>query len=100
MGRGRALEILLGADDFPADLAAEYGYVNRVVPAGELEQFVDTFARRIAGFDKTAVTRIKALVDVESLPTAESYGARSNTGDFGNAGSLSWCAKARTVEGS
>ncbi|MFB6782628.1 enoyl-CoA hydratase/isomerase family protein [Streptomyces sp. NPDC056352] len=75
VGRGRALEILLGADDFPADLAAEYGYVNRVVPAGELEQFVDTFARRIAGFDKTAVTRIKALVDVESLPTAESYGA-------------------------
>ncbi|WP_393073355.1 enoyl-CoA hydratase/isomerase family protein [Streptomyces sp. LN704] len=75
VGRGRALEILLGADDFPADLAAKYGYVNRVVPKGELEQFVDVFARRIASFDKTAVSRTKALVDAESLPTAESYGA-------------------------
>ncbi|MFB8754448.1 enoyl-CoA hydratase/isomerase family protein [Streptomyces nigra] len=75
LGRGRALEILLGGDDFPADLAAAYGYVNRVVAEGELEQFVDGFARRIAGFDKVAVARTKALVDVESLPTAESYGA-------------------------
>ncbi|MFF3307360.1 enoyl-CoA hydratase/isomerase family protein [Streptomyces sp. NPDC002952] len=75
VGRGRALEILLGADDFPADLAAAYGYVNRVLPENELEQFVDGFARRVAGFDKTAVTRIKALVDVESLPTEQSYGA-------------------------
>ncbi|MBQ0887061.1 enoyl-CoA hydratase/isomerase family protein [Streptomyces sp. RM72] len=75
VGRGRALEILLGADDFPADLAAAYGYVNRVVADGELEQFVDGFARRVAGFDKVAVARIKSLVDVESLPTEESYGA-------------------------
>ncbi|MGV9574008.1 enoyl-CoA hydratase/isomerase family protein [Streptomyces nigra] len=75
LGRGRALEILLGGDDFPADLAAAYGYVNRVVPEGELEAFVDGFARRVAGFDKVAVARTKSLVDVESLPTAESYGA-------------------------
>ncbi|MEW2514539.1 enoyl-CoA hydratase/isomerase family protein [Streptomyces sp. NPDC046870] len=75
VGRGRALEILLGADDFPADLAAAYGYVNRVLPDGELERFVDAFARRIAGFDKTAITRTKALVDAESLPAEESYGA-------------------------
>ncbi|MGV9349621.1 enoyl-CoA hydratase/isomerase family protein [Streptomyces spiralis] len=74
LGRGRALEILLGADDFPAELAAAYGYVNRVVPEGELEQFVDAFARRVASFDKTAVARTKALVDIESLPTEESYG--------------------------
>jgi enoyl-CoA hydratase/carnithine racemase len=75
VGRGRTLEILLGGDDFPADLAAEYGYVNRVLPEGELEQFVDTFARRIAGFDKSAVAQTKALVDAESLPTEESHGA-------------------------
>jgi len=68
VGRGRALEILLGGDDIPAALAAQYGYVNRVVPDAELEEFVDRFARRIAAFDKVAVSGIKHLVDVASLP--------------------------------
>jgi enoyl-CoA hydratase/carnithine racemase len=68
VGRGRALEILLGGDDMPATLAAEYGYVNRVVPDSELEGFVDRFARRIAAFDKVAVAGIKRFVDVASLP--------------------------------
>ena len=67
-GRGRALEILLGGDDIPAQLAAAYGYVNRVVPDREIEDFVDAFARRIAAFDKVAVTGIKELVDVATLP--------------------------------
>ncbi|MFF1675677.1 enoyl-CoA hydratase/isomerase family protein [Streptomyces sp. NPDC058256] len=74
LGRGRALEILLGADDFPADLAAAYGYVNRVVPESELEQFVDAFARRVAGFDKVAVRETKALVDAVTQPPAEEFG--------------------------
>jgi enoyl-CoA hydratase/carnithine racemase len=68
VGRGRALEILLGADDFPADLAERYGYVNRAVPDAELDGFVDAFAARIAGFDKSAITETKALVDKASLP--------------------------------
>jgi enoyl-CoA hydratase/carnithine racemase len=68
VGRGRALEILLGGDDIPAALAAEYGYVNRVVPDSELEDFTDRFARRIAAFDKVAVSGVKKLVDVASLP--------------------------------
>ena len=68
VGRGRALEILLGGDDIPAALAAQYGYVNRVVPDAELEEFTDRFARRIAAFDKVAVSGIKQLVDVASLP--------------------------------
>ena len=74
VGRGRAMEILLGADDFPADLAAEYGYVNRVLPEGELEAFVDAFARRIAGFDKVAVTGTKALIDQSSPIPDEEFG--------------------------
>jgi enoyl-CoA hydratase/carnithine racemase len=68
VGRGRALEILLGGDDYPAPLAAEYGYVNRVVPDAELEEFTDSFARRIAAFDRVAVSGIKQLVDLASLP--------------------------------
>ncbi|MFJ2649903.1 enoyl-CoA hydratase/isomerase family protein [Streptomyces sp. NPDC087420] len=73
LGRGRALEILLGADDFPAALAAEYGYVNRVLPEAELDSFVDAFARRVARFDKVAVSRTKELVNVASLPEDEEF---------------------------
>jgi len=68
VGRGRALEILLGGDDIPAALAAEYGYVNRVIPDAEIEGFTDGFARRIAAFDKVALAGIKKLVDVATLP--------------------------------
>jgi enoyl-CoA hydratase/carnithine racemase len=68
VGRGRALEVLLGGDDVPAELAAAYGYVNRMIPDAEIEGFVDGFARRIASFDKVAVAGIKRLVDVATLP--------------------------------
>jgi len=68
MGRGRALEILLSADDFPGDLAERYGYVNRAFPDAELDPFVDSLARRIASFDKQALTETKAFTDVASLP--------------------------------
>ena len=68
VGRGRALEILLGGDDIPADLAAEYGYVNRVIPDAEIEAVTDAFAHRIAAFDKVAVAGIKKLVDMATLP--------------------------------
>src|SRR5215831_10288587 len=52
MGRGRALEVLLGADDIPGDLAELYGYVNRSLPDSDLDAFVDSLATRIASFDK------------------------------------------------
>lgn len=75
VGRGRALEILLGGDDVPADLAAAYGYVNRVVPDDEIEGFTDAFARRIAAFDKVAVAGIKRLVDAATLPGEDEFAA-------------------------
>src|SRR5580692_6810580 len=68
MGRGRALEVLLGADDVPGDLAELYGYVNRSLPDTELDGFVDALATRIATFDKDAIRETKRLVDVASLP--------------------------------
>jgi enoyl-CoA hydratase/carnithine racemase len=73
VGRGRAAEILLGADDIPAELAERYGYVNRVLPDSGLDGFVDAFAQRIAGFDKTAVTDTKVLLDLASLPPDEEF---------------------------
>jgi enoyl-CoA hydratase/carnithine racemase len=68
LGRGRALEVLLGADDIRGDLAERYGYVNRALPDAELDAFVDALAMRIASFDKQAIADTKRLVDVASLP--------------------------------
>src|SRR5713101_8398563 len=68
MGRGRALEVLLGADDIPGDLAERYGYVNRSLPDAELDDFVDALATRIASFDKRAMSETKRFVDLASLP--------------------------------
>ena len=68
MGRGRALEVFLGADDFPGDLAERYGYVNRSLPDADLDAFVESLATRIASFDKRAISETKRFVDVASLP--------------------------------
>src|SRR3954464_8324554 len=68
VGRGRALEILLGADDIGGDLAERYGYVNRALPDAELDAFVDALALRIASFDKQAIAETKWLVNLNSLP--------------------------------
>ena len=68
VGRGRALEILLGADDYPGELAERYGYVNRAVPDADLDGFIDAFARRVAGFEKLALVETKAFVDATTLP--------------------------------
>src|SRR5262250_699034 len=69
IGRGRALEVLLGADDIPADLAERYGYVNRSLPDAELDAFVDALAIRIGSFDKQAIADTKHLVNIASLPS-------------------------------
>jgi enoyl-CoA hydratase/carnithine racemase len=71
VGRGRALEIILGAGDFDADTAERYGYVNRALPDAELDGFVDALARRIASFDRRAVAAAKQLVNQVSLPSAD-----------------------------
>src|SRR4029453_2482152 len=75
VGAGRRLEVLLGGEDIDAALAAEYGYVNRVIPDAEIEGFIDAFARRIAAFDKVAVAGIKNLVDVATLPDDAEFAA-------------------------
>ena len=71
VGRGRALEIVLGANDFDGDTAAQYGYVNRALPDKELDGFVDALARRIATFDGRAIAAAKRLINQVSLPSAD-----------------------------
>jgi enoyl-CoA hydratase/carnithine racemase len=73
VGRGRALEIILGADDFDAETAEKYGWINRAIPDTQFEEFVDTFARRIASFDRQAIAEAKRLVNAHNdEPTAAS----------------------------
>jgi len=69
IGRGRALEVLLGADDVDGDLAERYGYVNRSLPDADLDTFVDALAVRISSFDKQAIADTKRLADANSLPS-------------------------------
>jgi enoyl-CoA hydratase/carnithine racemase len=68
IGRSRALEVLLGSEDIGGDLAENYGYVNRSFPDVYLDEFVDTLARRIASFDKWAISNTKRLVNAASAP--------------------------------
>ena len=63
MGRGRALEVLLGCNDLSAELAERYGYINRALPADELTPFVEKLARRIASFPAHAIAHAKSAVD-------------------------------------
>jgi enoyl-CoA hydratase/carnithine racemase len=71
VGRGRALEIVLGANDFDGDTAERYGYVNRALPDAELDGFVEGLACRIASFDRRAIAAAKNLVNQVSLPSAD-----------------------------
>jgi len=75
MGRGRALEVLLGADDIGGDLAELYGYVNRSLADANLDGFVEALATRIASFDKRAIIDTKRLVNAASLPSDVEIGA-------------------------
>jgi enoyl-CoA hydratase/carnithine racemase len=63
MGRSRALEVVLGCDDFDAELAERYGWINRALPPAEIGPFVDRLARRIAAFPRQAVRLAKRAVD-------------------------------------
>ncbi len=71
MGRSRALEVVLGCDDFPADLAERYGYINRALPPGEIGPFVEGLAYRIATFPPEAIRLAKASVSSAELPTLQ-----------------------------
>jgi enoyl-CoA hydratase/carnithine racemase len=71
MGRGRALEIVLGCEDFDAELAERYGWINRALPAEELAPFVERLARRLASFPPHAVRLAKRAVDAAGGPLHE-----------------------------
>jgi len=75
IGKARALEVLLSADDIGGELAERYGYVNRALPDAELEGFVDALATRISAFDKQSIIDIKRLVNAAIAPADVEIGA-------------------------
>ncbi len=67
MGRGRALEVLLGGQDFDAGLAERYGWINRALPASQLGGFVAELADRIARFPASGHRLAKERVNAIEL---------------------------------
>jgi enoyl-CoA hydratase/carnithine racemase len=72
-GRGRALEILLVADDLDGPRAEQYGYVNRLIADDALDAEVDAIATRLARFDHDAIARTKRYVDQVTLPADSEF---------------------------
>lgn len=75
LGRGRAMEAVLGADDFDADQAERYGWINRALPDAELDEFVARLARRIASFPVEAVRATKQVLNELTMPAADAFRA-------------------------
>jgi enoyl-CoA hydratase/carnithine racemase len=73
MGRARALEVMLSADDYDAELAERYGWINRALPAAELGGFVRALALRIAGFPAAGHAAVKDRVNAIALAPADDF---------------------------
>lgn len=68
VGRSRAIEIVLGGDDFDADMAERYGWINRAIPEAKFDNFVSNFVRRILSFDQQALSTAKKTINQFGLP--------------------------------
>lgn len=67
MTRGRALEVVLGAELIDAATAERYGWINRALPAAELEHFVDRLARNIAALPEGVIAAAKKAMPAPDL---------------------------------
>jgi enoyl-CoA hydratase/carnithine racemase len=68
VGRARALEVVLVADDVDGPRAEQYGYVNRAVPDADLDAEVESIAMRLESFEHHAIARAKGYIDAVTLP--------------------------------
>lgn len=75
VGRSRALEIVLSADDFDADTAERYGMINRAVDDAKLDAYVEAFTTRIASFDKQALRTAKQQISRVGVPEGGDFEA-------------------------
>jgi enoyl-CoA hydratase/carnithine racemase len=75
LGRGRAMEVILGADDFDAEVAERYGWINRALPDADLDAFVSRLAQRIASFPADGVLTAKQVLNELTMPAADALRA-------------------------
>jgi enoyl-CoA hydratase/carnithine racemase len=68
VGRARALEIVLGGEDFDADTAERYGWINRAIPDADLDDHVAGFVKRLLSFDQRVLAVSKATINKTGLP--------------------------------
>jgi enoyl-CoA hydratase/carnithine racemase len=68
VGRARTLEIVLGGDDYDAETAERYGWINRAIPDTDLDAFIDYFVRRVVSFDSQALSTAKSIINASGLP--------------------------------
>ena len=73
MGRARALEVLLSAEDYDAELAERYGWINRALPANTLSDFVTALAQRIASFPASGQAAIKNRINAITLAPTDDF---------------------------
>src|SRR5262245_26894967 len=73
LGRARALEVVLSADDYDAQLAETYGWINRALPAEALGDFVRSLALRIASFPAAALVAVKSRINAIALAVADDF---------------------------
>jgi enoyl-CoA hydratase/carnithine racemase len=73
MGRARALEVMLSADDYDAGLAERYGWINRALPADTLAEFVRALAHRIGAFPAAGLVAVKQRVNAVTLAPPEDF---------------------------
>jgi enoyl-CoA hydratase/carnithine racemase len=91
VGRARALEIILSSNDYDAATAEKYGWINRAIPDSELDDFVDSLARRLASFDPQPLREAKRLISRGTDTNSELF--RETLGVL--ATSLSWPSTAK-----
>jgi enoyl-CoA hydratase/carnithine racemase len=75
LGRGRALEVMLSAEDYSAELAERYGWINRALPSNQLNGFVSSLAHRIAKFPAVGRAVVKQRVKRSLLHRSKISGA-------------------------
>jgi enoyl-CoA hydratase/carnithine racemase len=68
VGRSRAIEIILGAEDYDAETAERYGWINRAIPDAELDDFVANFVRRVLPFDQQTLSTAKKTINQLGFP--------------------------------
>lgn len=79
VGRARALEIILGADDYDAETAERYGWVNRAISDIDLDAFVANYVRRILAFDQQALSTAKQTINRCGIPDKAELQASQDT---------------------